>query len=429
MSRYNRLRIIVVCIFLIAIIASSFIALQTLYFTDAKTGSMSIPLVGIAFAGNSSAEAKVQIDRTKNYTNLFVLAAGRSALSRNQTAVMEICDYAVANGLKVILNLGISDPHENDSVTWFWSQPLDEVKRNWTARWGDKFLGIYVNDEPGGIQLDGDWKAWYARFGERLIEWNHSAMVPLNQIYLKMLAAHNEGTLPQDYSLEADFFVRDVLLEGDPGLAALNAADITTFTSDYGLYWFDYLGGYDVLFAQLGWNVSVPQQIALIKGAARLQDKQWGTILTWKYQAPPFLGTGSEIYSQMLTSYQAGADYIVIFDYSTDFEGNSAHAMLDEHYIALEQLWTDIHNKQFIDLSKPEAALILPQNYGWGMRNPHDTIWGFWGPDAKTNQIATIMSYLIVKYGASLDIIYEDPTYLHTKANYKNIYFWNSTFT
>jgi hypothetical protein len=123
--------------------------MQTLYFTDAKTRSTSIPLVGIAFAGNSSAEAKAQIDRTKNYTNLFVLAAGRSHLSRNQTAVMEICDYAVANGLKVILNLGISDPHENDSVTWFWSQPLDEVKRNWTARWGDKFLGIYVNDEPG----------------------------------------------------------------------------------------------------------------------------------------------------------------------------------------------------------------------------------------------------------------------------------------
>jgi len=339
---------------------------------------------------------------------------------------MEICDYAVANGLKVILNLGISDFHENDSVTWFWSQPLDEVKRNWMVRWGDKFLGIYVNDEPGGIQLDGDWKAWYSRFGERLAQWNHSAMGPLNQIYLKMLAAHN-GTLPQDYSLEAEFFVRDVLLEGDRGLAALNDAGITTFTSDYGLYWFDYLGGYDVLFAQLGWNVSIAQQIALIKGAARMQDKDWGTIITWKYQGHPFLDSGSEIYNQMLTSFQAGADYIIIFDYSTDFEGNSAHAMIDEHYLALERFWNDIHNKQHKDLTLPEAALVLPANYGWGMRNPDDTIWGFWGTDEKTPQIAIVMSKLLAKYGASLDIIYEDPDYPIARVRYNHIYYWNTT--
>ena len=428
MSSFNRNKIIFACISLIIIIGVSLIATQTLLLSHTRAQTKQIPYIGIAFAGNSSSAAKAQIDRTKSYTNLFVLDTGRSPLSRNQTAVMEISDYAVENGLKIILNLGISDPHENDSVTWFWNQPLEEIKQNWEKRWGDKFLGIYVNDEPGGIQLDGDWKAWYARFGERLRIWNHSAMEPLYQIYLKMLVAHN-GTLPQDYDLEADFFVRDVLLEGDPGLAALNNAGITTFTSDYGLYWFDYLGGYDVLFAQLGWNVSVPQQIALIKGAARLQDKQWGTIITWKYQGHPFLDTGSEIYNQMLTSYQAGADYIVIFDYSTDFEGNSAHAMLDEHYLALERLWTDIHNEHFINLSEPEAALILPRNYGWGMRNPDDTIWGFWSTDAKTNQIATIMSHLIAKYGANLDIIYEDPIYHHSKANYNHIYFWNNTLT
>lgn len=426
MSSSKRFRNIAIGVFLVVIMAVSFVAVQTLYFSPTKASGKSMPYVGIAFAGNTSAQAKAQIDRAKGYMNLFVLDTGRSDLSRNQTAVIEICDYAVANGLSVILNLGISNPHQNDSVRWFWDQPLQEVKQNWTQRWGNKFLGVYDSDEPGGIQLDGDWKAWYARYGERLNQMKHPAMDSLYQIYQKMLAAHN-GSLPQDYTLEADFFINDVLIEGDPGLVALNAAGIRTFTSDYGLYWFDYLGGYDVMLAQIGWNVSIAQQLALIKGAARLQEKEWGAIITWKYQGHPFLDTGDEIYYQMLSAYQAGADYIMIFDYSKDLEGNSDVAMIDDHYLALERFWTDINTKEFIDLSDPEAVLVLPPNYGWGMRNPDDTIWGFWGTDEKTTQIATIMSMLLAKYGASLDIVYDDPAYPVANGGYKYIYYWNTT--
>ena len=69
------------------------------------------------------------------------------------------------------------------------------------------------------------------------------------------------------------------------------------------------------MFAELGWNNSVPQQIALVKGAARLQNKTWGTIITWKYDQAPYLDSGKEIYNQMLTSYKAGAEYIIIFNY------------------------------------------------------------------------------------------------------------------
>ena len=46
---------------------------------------------------------------------------------------------------------------------------------------------------------------------------------------------------------------------------------IPVFTSDYALYWFDYLGGYDAVFAQLGGTAganSKIQQIALCRGAA-----------------------------------------------------------------------------------------------------------------------------------------------------------------
>ena len=36
---------------------------------------------------------------------------------------------------------------------------------------------------------------------------------------------------------------------------------IPVFTSDYALYWFDYLAGFDGVFVELGWNHSRTQQI------------------------------------------------------------------------------------------------------------------------------------------------------------------------
>ena len=113
------------------------------------------PYVGVAFCGNTTAEAIALIDRTKNYTNLFVLDTGRNELSSNESAVYEICDYATSSGLNLIVNLGINGPYEANVTTWFWNANLTDMKANWTQRWGDKFLGIYYNDEIGGVQLDG----------------------------------------------------------------------------------------------------------------------------------------------------------------------------------------------------------------------------------------------------------------------------------
>jgi hypothetical protein len=68
----------------------------------------------------------------------------------------------------------------------------------------------------------------------------------------------------------------------------LNEHDISVFTADYGLYWWDYRGGYDVVLAELAWNHSVTQHIGLVRGAANLQGKSWGTIITWKYTHAPY---------------------------------------------------------------------------------------------------------------------------------------------
>jgi hypothetical protein len=218
------------------------------------------------------------------------------------------------------------------------------------------------------------------------------------------------------------------VLKDDLGLAALNNAKIKAFTSDYCLYWWDYLGGYDTMFAELGWNSSVAQQIALVKGAARLQDKEWGTIITWKYNQAPFLDNGDAIYNQMLTSYEAGANYIVVFDYPY-IEGNSYGVLTDEQFLAMRRFWNDVSDAKFVDRSMPDSALVLPHNYGWGMRSPNDTIWGFWPTDSKSSQIGSVVSTLLAKYGVSLDIVFDDQTYPVSNGHYMNVYYWNQTIS
>ena len=103
-ERQSRPKKFLIPTFLIAILAVSALGLQQFYGDSSQTNIDNNPYVGIAFCGNTTAEAKAQIDRAKNYTNLFVLDTGRSDLSRNETAVMEICDYAVANKLSIIVN-------------------------------------------------------------------------------------------------------------------------------------------------------------------------------------------------------------------------------------------------------------------------------------------------------------------------------------
>jgi hypothetical protein len=425
MSRVKRVRKYLIPTLLIVILAVSVLAVYMSYSSGNQVKANSNAYVGVAFGGNTTAEAKALIDRVKGYTNLFILDSGRNPISRNQSSVEEICDYAVSGGLSVIVNMGIDVVDNKSDSTWFWQVPINDTKQRWTERWGDKFLGIYYNDELGGAQLDGDWGNWFRRInGENLKDIGWKTTDYLYQVYLKMLDAMVNGTKPQNYDVEANFFVQGVL-KMDPGLVALNDAGITAYTSDYGLYWWDYLGGYNTVFTELGWNCSVAEQIALVKGAARLQDKEWGAIITWKYDDAPYLDSGDQIYNQMLTSYQAGAKYIVVFNYP--YNGTDYGAMTDEQFIAIERFWNDITKKQFTDLSAPTAALVLPKNFGWGMRNPNDTIWGFWITDDRTQQVAIATSTLLSQYGPSLDIVFDDPAYPVTNVSYQHVYYWNQT--
>jgi hypothetical protein len=199
---------------------------------------------------------------------------------------------------------------------------------------------------------------------------------------------------------------------------------ITVFTADYGLYWWDYKGGYDVVLAELAWNLSDVQQIGLVRGAANLQGKSWGTILTWKYTHPPFLTDGAEMFEQMKMSYEAGAEYVLIFNYSED--PANPNTLQEEHFLALERFWKDVvQNSEVVHGGiKAEAALVLPKNYGYGMRGPTDVVWGMWWPKDDTSQeIWNQLQNKIDQHGLKLDIVFEDQNC--PPLNYKQIYYWN----
>jgi hypothetical protein len=137
--------------------------------------------------------------------------------------------------------------------------------------------------------------------------------------------------------------VADAFLSRDHDkIELLNNEYVTAFTSDYALYWWDYLSGYDVMFAQIGWNLTETQQIALIRGAAKQQNKDWGIFITWKYNKPPYLDNETEILSQMQTAYEAGTKYFVLFNYYEEKNNNPYGTLKPEHFQALQNFWNDV---------------------------------------------------------------------------------------
>jgi hypothetical protein len=388
-------------ILILAIATTSLLVLNSI----TSNNTMTTPFyIGVTFCGNTTQEAKLLIDKVQNYTNLFVLQSG--PISKNETAINEICDYAVNAGLNIIVYFGWFDPRSTWEILW-----LNTAKQ----QWGKQFLGVYYYDEPGGIQLDYDW----AYLFDRIKELNPT----LYQTYAPALEGENVST-SQLYELSAETYVEAI--KADAGLNALKNRSITAFTSDYALYWWDYLSGFDVILAQFGWNHTTEQDIALIRGAANLQSKNWGVILTWKYMEWPYLASGDEIYNQMYMAYECGANYIVLFNYAEDMEVPYG-TLQDEHFDALELFWKEVVQNQGVVHGgiKPDTALVLPSNYGWGMRHPEDRIW-FWGPDADSPQIWKISRKLLLQYGLDLDIVYED-TAFPLAGNYSRIYHWNET--
>ena len=195
------------------------------------------------------------------------------------------------------------------------------------------------------------------------------------------------------------------------------------FTSDYSLYWFDYKGGYDGVFAEFGWNYSRQLNVALCRGAAQAQNKQWGVIITYTYTTPPYMESGEELYQDLIYAYDSGAKYIVVLDTNANW---TAGALTDEHYQALKQFWQYIHdNPRNASPVGERVAYALPEAYAYGFRGPQDKIWGVWDADMTSFMLSISVSIMLEKYGSKLDIIYEDALQSGDTHGYGNIIYWN----
>ena len=343
--------------------------------------------VGVEYAYGNNQTAQVQVtqvqalvDKVKAYTNLFVMDS--VGLTSNSTALSEACDYIFNAKLNFIVLFTGLDRYSYNITQW-----IVEGK----SRYGGAFLGIDRYDEPGGNQLDN---------GTFQLIKDTTSYTQTATNYVANLTA-----FPDYYR---QFATR-------------------VFTADYGLFWFDYDSHYDAIFAEFVGNQSRQRIIALDRGAAKAFNKDWGVIITWKYQdQPPFLESGSELYADLSLAYSAGAKYAVVFSYPNI---TAYGTLTDEHFAALQKFWTTLQNNPgSFDSNKAEVAYVVPADYGFGFRNPNDTIWGLFPADNQSAKIYADVKTLTEDYGSHFDILYDEPQIIvPLLSGYSKVFYWNQT--
>ncbi len=386
----SRTFIIAVAVGLIVIIIVSLFIVLNWYGNNQAAGREFY--VGVEYAyGNQIGEVKALVDKVKDFTNLFIL--GSVELSFNRTALTEACDYITAADLNLIVfftsstDYDYSRPGVSNYTVFDWM-------RDAQLRYGSQFLGIYRYDEPGGHQID-DGPAQIV---------NRTVVPPdANYAYVANSYVGNLSVFPYYY---------------------LNYAP-RIYTSDYALYWFDYKANYTTLFAEFVGNESHARHIALCRGAANAFQKDWGVIVTWKYNQAPYLENGEELYNDLVSAYSAGAKYTVVFSYPKITEYGT---LTEEHFKAMQRFWSNLHsNPESFGSSPPEVAYIVPKDYGFGFRSPTDSIWGLFPADNLSAKIYNDVVTLTERYGNTLNIFYDEPVAMAQLQNYQTVYYWNQT--
>ena len=380
-------RFVVVCAFLaIAVILLSVFAVNA-FFVHPTVKSREF-YVGVEYAyGDDAAQLKGLVDKVRDYTNLFVI--GSIAISFNRTALDESCDYITQSGLHfIVLFTGL------DRYNWTGDYRI----MNWMAgaqqKYGDKFLGIYKMDEPGGNQLDQ---------GYSTIIHDATSYTEASESYVGNLSAMLNYYQPYTHQI---------------------------FTGDYAMQWFDYKAGYTAVLGEFVGNESRQRIIAETRGAATVFQRDWGVVVNWKYTQPPYMESGDELYGDLGLSYSAGAKYAVVFSYP-NVTGGSYGILADEHFMALQKFWSTLHsNPASFGQNPAQAAYIVPKDYGFGFRYASDRIWGLFPSDQQSAKIYGDVQTLTDRYGAGLDILYDEPDITAAMlANYSHVFYWNQSIT
>ncbi len=352
--------------------------------------------VGIDVAYDDVAEIKLLVDEIKPYTNTIII--GSSGITFDVAKLDDVCQYVYDRGFYFMI---FAHPLGEPNELVIQSQWVLDAK----PRWGEHFLGLYAFDEPGGRQLD---NASYRIVSEGWVADNYK-----------------NWTEAADKYVNTAFIYLHHMIEDQMG-----GLDLTLFTSDYALYWFDYKAHYDVVFAEFGWNFSRTINVALDRGAANIQNRDWGVMITWEYTQLPYLESGEELYNDLVLAYESGAEYILVFDSDENYTQSVLTKGEGGHLDALKRFW-----QYATDNPRPSAppsdrvAYVLPKDYGYGFRGPNDTIWGLWGADKYEHslKISTEVGALIDEYQNRLDIIYDDGLKANSSYGYSKLIFWNGT--
>ena len=371
----KRLTIATIIVLIVTLLISVIAALQ-LY----RNSTVPKIFVGIdvAYANGTPTDFKQIVDKVKNITNLIVI--GSLDVSLNQTALNETCDYISNAGMHFIVLFTKLQNYTYDPFEW-----MTDAK----TKYGDKFLGVYRYDEPGGNQID---------LGREALVTNATSYDNAAQQYVDYLG---------------------VIINFYRGYAPV-------FTSDYALHWFDYKCNYSAIFTEFTSNNTREIAVAQNRGAATSFEADWGAITVWKYDAPPYIESGEELYNDMIIAYRSGAKYIIVFNYP---KLNTYGLLEDEHFDALTRFWDYVRNNpQDFGSQKAKVAYILPENYAFGLRRPDDKIWGLFEPDDLSEKVWSDVNKLIDQYGFCFDIIYDEPGVATVaRSRYEQLFFWNQT--
>ena len=362
------------------LLLTSYVIIQT---TTSENQSDEEDLYFGVTADGDVTRTKNLIDKVKDYTNMILIL--NPEIVKNITTLNEVCDYSMASGMSFFIHMG----HPS---YWKYNHNPFEWIENAQKKYGKNFLGIYLYDEPGGNQIDlGDFREF------------------------------DKTTMPYDYRYAANTYIYYLYVQMRDFIKTDNI-----LTSDYALYWFDYEAGYDIILGEFGRDVQKNLTIPLVRGAAELHNKTWGIMITHTLLEPPYIESPEIQYEKMIDAYNAGAKYIAIFNHP---QIEPYGLLTEEHFEVIKQFNEYIKENSRNQTSNTQRiAYVLPENYGWGLRNPTDKIWGVWETDEKSQTIWNSLTNMVNKYETTFDIVYESLwTSTFAKQHYDLLIWWNGT--
>jgi hypothetical protein len=366
-------------------------------------------------------EAKTLIDQVSGFTNLFV--AGTTGITDNSTVLTEVLQYAYDHGLSFLSFVPNTFGNACDSSDPDFVPQAAQWLETAQANWGDHLLGFLqpVKDEPGGNVLD-NWQ-----WGTVSLTTQEGGYIFVDD-HFQWVSYLDKDNYVRNYT-DAVSKYENLLNRTlqNSALDVVNSTKYPLFTSDYALYWFDYKAGYDTVFMEFGGNYSKPLNVALCRGAAQMQNKDWGVIITYTYTEPPYLESGDALYADMVYAYNSGAKYIIIFDSNKNYtQGILQH----EHLQAMQKFWeyAKNHPRNSYPVSG-RTAYVLPYGYAYGFSGPRDKVWGLWQSINEVDNFnqSVIVNSLLQEYGDRLDIIYDDNLQSIDLCSYSALLYWNDT--